>query len=360
MCPEYNVSSISSTGQHVSATLKLHLPDVQYGEVSKLTLEIFSTKDQTNSLNSHTWDVAGIKQAQDKATAAGGRTVLTHTAKELPLNTIFRPTISWTETFRLETPKDSGNYDQKSESKDSSCSNELREFTSKEWACDKSEGHTIPMSNVCNGKEDCGNGEDEDEKLCLGVFLDWVIIGVASYVFVGFFAYVGTRAFGSKRPDTDEQPAIRMNNMEENIYDTIEENLEPEPDQEKKDLAEHFSSPMVKIFTTRRTFDDNNLSEDEAAVVKEHYLELKRNKKIHYAYEHLRTSADAPTIESVMKFLLKVERQDNQYMNDEPVYLYIMENIPQGNGHLPLDLFVSTFVKCDLMTLLHVLQISLN
>ena len=65
-------------------------------------------------------------------------------------------------------------------------------------------------------------------------------------------------------------------------------------------------------------------------VITDEYLKLKQNGKIHFAYEHLKASADAPTIEVVMKFLLKLEKKDNQFTNEKPVYLYIMEKIPSG------------------------------
>ena len=76
------------------------------------------------------------------------------------------------------------------------------------------------------------------------------------------------------------------------------------------------------------------LDDDEKKVITDEYLKLKQNGKIHFAYEHLKASADAPTIEVVMKFLLKLEKRNNQFTNEKPVYLYIMENIPSGT-YLP-------------------------
>ena len=139
----------------------------------------------------------------------------------------------------------------------------------------------------------------------------------------------GTRFFSSKgatvqssgtNDATVQQQPLPLDHLEENPYEEVQID----------ERAELFSPPLIKIFTTKRTFETNELSRDEERVIEDHYLDLKRNKKIHFAYEHLRASADAPTIESVMKFLLRVEKRINHFIDYKPVYLHMMENIPQG------------------------------
>ena len=132
----------------------------------------------------------------------------------------------------------------------------------------------------------------------------------------------GTRRLGitSKKSSGEERSLNTFGQMEENNYEEVEID----------ERAEHFSSNLITIFTTKRAWNNNDLTDDEKKVIVDEYLKLKRNGKIHFAYEHLKASADAPTIEVVMKFLLLLEKKNNQFTNEKPVYLYIMEKIPSG------------------------------
>ena len=132
----------------------------------------------------------------------------------------------------------------------------------------------------------------------------------------------GTRRLGitSKKPSGEERSLNTFGQMEENNYEEVEID----------ERAEHFSSNLITIFTTKRTWNNNDLTDDEKKVIEDEYLKLKQNGKIHFAYEHLKASADAPTVEVVMKFLLLLEKKNNQFTNEKPVYLYIMEKIPSG------------------------------
>ena len=119
----------------------------------------------------------------------------------------------------------------------------------------------------------------------------------------------------------NELPMDELDNLgEENQYEVVEE---------LDERIRHFNSEVIIIFTTKRTFS-NVLSEVEQTTLKHYYLELKVENKVYIFYEHLKCCGDDATIELVMNFILQIEVLHNQFTNDCPVYLVIMESV-QGN-----------------------------
>ena len=123
---------------------------------------------------------------------------------------------------------------------------------------------------------------------------------------------------GSKKALVKELPMIQTDdNAEENEYEVVEE---------LDERIKHFNCEVISIFVTKRTFNEF-LSETDQSILRNHYLELKKDNKVYIFYEHLKASADDATVELVMSFILKVEMKHNQFSNASPVYLVIMESV---------------------------------
>ena len=322
------------------ATLSIALVKLQYGELKEQSIALGEGEDLKKTWNEH--DINEAKKTKNQQ--------LEVTFTGLKMTNTYFPNITYRSSLLIQlrnsTESSQGNL---------ALSCQTKEFSTNEFRCIRDvPNSTISSSQVCDHKNDCPEvaGQrytaDEDPKLCQGEFMTYVTPGVGIYVFLGIVAYIGTfllyiwmlfpfinlkislnagtRRLGtsSEKSSGEERSLNSFGEIEENKYEEVEID----------ERAEHFSSNLITIFTTKRTWNNNDLDDDEKKVITDEYLKLKQNGKIHFAYEHLKASADAPTIEVVMKFLLKLEKRNNQFTNEKPVYLYIMENIPSGT-YLP-------------------------
>ena len=320
------------------AKLEIDLVPLLYGNLTEQTIVLGDVEELK-----HSWDITQIQDAKENSK----RLVWTFT--DLKLDKTYFPQIKYASTLLIQSSDGSESTPGKQ-----ALDCQGKEFSTNKFTCNDPNNTTISSSQVCDHKNDCPEvaGEsktiDEDPKLCQGEFMTYVTPGVGIYVFLGIVAYIGTfllyiwmlfpfinlkislnagtRRLGtsSEKSSGEERSLNSFGEIEENKYEEVEID----------ERAEHFSSDLITIFTTKRTWNNNDLDDDKKKVITDEYLKLKQNGKIHFAYEHLKASADAPTIEVVMKFLLKLEKRNNQFTNEKPVYLYIMENIPSGT-YLP-------------------------
>ena len=119
---------------------------------------------------------------------------LSHTFKNLGLDTTYVPHITWKSSISIkENEKDHYTDTATNEFK---C--EGKPFSTKEWKCPGNKHVIILSSQVCDNTNDCpinkdtGHHPDEDPKTCRGEYVYHVIPGVGIYVFLGIVAYIGT------------------------------------------------------------------------------------------------------------------------------------------------------------------------
>ena len=76
---------------------------------------------------------------------------------------------------------------------------QLQPFVCETYSCGANGSEKIPATNICDGKQDCDDGDDEDPKLCEGdkslelygliIILGYFVLGCLTYLIRKLIAF---------------------------------------------------------------------------------------------------------------------------------------------------------------------------
>ena len=165
-------------------------------------------------------------------------------------------------------------------------------------------GQKIPHYQVCDGNSDCLDGSDEQKCKGEGATQSYIIIAIIIYFFLGI-VMVGATLFYLKAQENVPQitaggpPNSRPCNQI------------PIPN-------EYIERDIIRVFLVKRSIV-SDLTQDEEAIIKEHYLKIRDRHQIHLLFLLLKTCGDPDTCQLVIKFLARVQHEVSNESETEDI-----------------------------------------